>query len=274
MMCARVFNLLFNFGGKNLNTPNALGIKIKDLRGGDSQEEFSKKIGISQNSLCRYETGQRTPNIQILKRICAVTGVDMRWLTSENVEPLGYDSSPQIDLVGGKPTKMQQAQLCAQNFDDQNACMIDDLPARLVKLRNGQARRTFAERMGTTESTLRNYEKGVSSPTADFLGNVCKILRISPEWLLFGETSLENKGGQFFPPSALGNTQACSDGANMLSCPGCVALDRVLQLERVERQTLTRENAELREELAQLRERLKQSGGPDGTASVPLAHTA
>lgn len=152
---------------------------------------------------------------------------------------------------------------------------MDDLASRLIKLRNGQARRTFAELMGTTESTLRNYEKGVSSPTADFLRNICQKLRISPEWLLFGKNSPESNGGQFFSSAVLAAMQ-CPDGnATIRSCPGCVALERVLQLEREERQALTKENIELREQLAQLKERLKHAeGGSDIAATTPMAHTA
>lgn len=153
---------------------------------------------------------------------------------------------------------------------------MDDLASRLIKLRNGQARRAFAELMGTTESTLRNYEKGVSSPTADFLRNICQKLRISPEWLLFGKNSPETNGGQFFSPAVLATMQVCSEGnATIRSCPGCVALERVLQLEREERQALTKENIELREQLAQLKERLKQADEKgDMTTVPPMAHTA
>lgn len=87
---------------------------------------------------------------------------------------------------------------------------MNDLAARLIKLRNGQPRRAFAEQMGTTESTLRNYEKGVSSPTAEFLRNVCHNLRISSDWLLMGENGLEGSAAMVSPPEALNAIQGCS----------------------------------------------------------------
>ncbi len=258
---------------------------LKALAGVRDDSDLAKIIGYSKQALSTARKRGKV-SLKMLGKasICfekSVEEINSRALAFEfavDCGPAGKYAYPIFQFENDKEEKncenMSQQQYDGQNSNALEVCTANDLPSRLVKLRNGQARRAFAERMGTTEGTLRNYEKGVSSPTADFLRNVCQILRISPEWLLFGETNSESRGGQFFPPSALSNTQACSDGANILSCPGCAALERVLQLERAERQSLTRENAVLREELAQLRERLKQSGGPDGTASVPLAHTA
>lgn len=164
------------------------------------------------------------------------------------------------DTQKGKNENTTQSPENTQTGNDLEALAANDLPSRLVQLRNGQARSAFAERMGTTESTLRNYEKGISIPRADFLRHICQIFRISPEWLLFGETKSGKTGGQFFKPRALGNPLSRTKRENVLSCPGCVALDRVLQLERAERQSLAKENGELREELARLMERLNLSG--------------
>lgn len=58
---------------------------------------------------------------------------------------------------------------------------------RLSSLRDNKSRRFFADEIGTKESTLRNYEQGVTQPSADFLEIICKKLRISPRWLLLGE---------------------------------------------------------------------------------------
>lgn len=65
---------------------------------------------------------------------------------------------------------------------------------RLIALRGTKSRRSFAEELGTKESTLRNYEQGVTQPTADFLRDICKNLRVSPHWLLLGEGSRHEPG--------------------------------------------------------------------------------
>ena len=58
---------------------------------------------------------------------------------------------------------------------------------RLIELRGHQSRRSFAEVLGITESTLRNYEQGTSLPNSATLGDICKKLRISLDWLILGE---------------------------------------------------------------------------------------
>jgi len=65
-----------------LNTPETLGERISTLRGNITQSEFSLAIGISQNSLCRYERNQRMPKASIINQICQVTGASHEWLIS------------------------------------------------------------------------------------------------------------------------------------------------------------------------------------------------
>jgi phage repressor protein C with HTH and peptisase S24 domain len=63
---------------------------------------------------------------------------------------------------------------------------MNTISIRLQELRGSQSRRAFAEKVNTSESTLRNYENGTSYPGSDFLGGICNKLRISPDWLLLG----------------------------------------------------------------------------------------
>lgn len=85
------------------------------------------------------------------------------------------------------------AQKIAQKLDALKFCAMETLQERLISLRGESSRRSFAENLGINESTLRNYEKGVSSPDAQFMTTVCKKLRISPMWLLFGEDPLQEE---------------------------------------------------------------------------------
>lgn len=136
--------------------------------------------------------------------------------------------------------------------------------------------------MGTTESTLRNYEKGISSPTADFLANICQILRVSPEWLLLGETKTENEGAKFFPPAALIMQADQDEAAKMPRCPECVALKAELQAEKEERRNLAEENRQLYKRcleqeriIGELRLALQAAeGGGSGSPAATTANTA
>ena len=61
-------------------------IRIKMLREklGISQYELAQKVGISQVCLCRYETGERSPSYQILKRIANELDCTVDYLIGES----------------------------------------------------------------------------------------------------------------------------------------------------------------------------------------------
>ncbi len=56
--------------------------RLKQLREelGLTQNEFSKRLGISRVSLTHYEAGDRTPDIEFLKRLHQETGVSLYYL--------------------------------------------------------------------------------------------------------------------------------------------------------------------------------------------------
>ena len=58
------------------------GSRIKQIRLflGQSQEEFSEKLGISSFSLINYEKGKRYPDSRFLRKIKELTNVDLNWL--------------------------------------------------------------------------------------------------------------------------------------------------------------------------------------------------
>lgn len=48
--------------------------KLTELRLANnmSQIELSKKVGVTDSAICQYESGKRTPNIKMLKKIATV----------------------------------------------------------------------------------------------------------------------------------------------------------------------------------------------------------
>ena len=61
--------------------------RLKELRNGESQASFAKKIGLSQVSYGRYELGTREPDLDTLIQIGLKTGKSIDWL-------LGLDDAP------------------------------------------------------------------------------------------------------------------------------------------------------------------------------------
>jgi len=58
------------------------GSRIKQIRLylGQSQDEFSKKLGVSQFTLSNYECGKRFPDTRFLRKMKELIKVDLNWL--------------------------------------------------------------------------------------------------------------------------------------------------------------------------------------------------
>ncbi len=57
-----------------------IGERLKQLRGNATRDEMAARLGISRNTLARYEQGERLPDAAVLARVCAATGADAGWL--------------------------------------------------------------------------------------------------------------------------------------------------------------------------------------------------
>lgn len=158
---------------------------------------------------------------------------------------------------------------------------MNNIAARIVSLRMGMPRRAFAQKLGITESTLRNYEKGISLPDAQLLADICQKMQILPKWLLLGEGPMTDSGtltGKIEHP-----IRATSDESpSSKECPRCTKLEAKLDLAEEERretyaenkqlhkdkESLLRENAELREKLARLEATTHRDISPEGVLSI------
>jgi len=67
--------------GKRLRK-SGLGARIAIARGSLNQVEFARLLGVSKNSILRYENGHSEPNIGVILDICEATGVALNWLVT------------------------------------------------------------------------------------------------------------------------------------------------------------------------------------------------
>jgi Predicted transcriptional regulator with C-terminal CBS domains len=75
-----------------------LGERIKKIRKtlDLTQQNFSKQIGTTQNSLTGYETGRRNPSSSVINNICKTFNISEHWL--RNGEGKMFTSEPVFDL--------------------------------------------------------------------------------------------------------------------------------------------------------------------------------
>ena len=63
--------------------------------------------------------------------------------------------------------------------------------ARLNELNMTQ--KTFSERTGISQSTISEWKKKKTNPTSEKIMIICKVLEVSPEWLLSGAAAKSSR---------------------------------------------------------------------------------
>ncbi len=58
----------------------AIGTRIRQLRGSVRQDDFSPQLGISQGQLSRIERGLLAPSAEVLVRLGEKTGRSVDWI--------------------------------------------------------------------------------------------------------------------------------------------------------------------------------------------------
>lgn len=60
-----------------MDLPNLLAKNIRALRGDKTQDAFARKLGISQATLARLESGAQNTTIKTLRQICKALRCDI-----------------------------------------------------------------------------------------------------------------------------------------------------------------------------------------------------
>jgi|UniRef100_A0A7C3LQS7 transcriptional regulator with XRE-family HTH domain len=89
--------------------PQALGARIRTLRGNMSQTAFAELLGISQEDISRYESGQRVPSVAFLVRLSGIHKVSLDWLV------MGEADSGEL-VAQEKESSLPQERRLIENF--------------------------------------------------------------------------------------------------------------------------------------------------------------
>lgn len=113
-----------------------LGNRLRTLREGlgISQAKFAEIIGSTQSSINRYENGQATPTVELLRKYADYFDVSMDYIFARCEEPQGklYQAKPPVE---NNPELAKFVEMC---FDPESP-MHDRLKATLIEMVMGKA---------------------------------------------------------------------------------------------------------------------------------------
>jgi transcriptional regulator with XRE-family HTH domain len=75
--------------------PVAIGQRLREVRGGESQTEFADRLGVNYRTLANYESGKRVPDVEFMHKLMEHRNVDPAWLISGR---RGVESSNNLSL--------------------------------------------------------------------------------------------------------------------------------------------------------------------------------
>mgnify|MGYP006076353057 CR=1 FL=1 len=108
-----------------------LGIRLRTLREGlgISQAKFAEIIGSTQSSINRYENGQATPTVELLRKYADYFDVSMDYIFARCVEQQGklYQAKPP---AGNTPDLAKFVEMCF----DPSSPMNDKLKKTLIEM--------------------------------------------------------------------------------------------------------------------------------------------
>ena len=111
-----------------------LGIRLRTLREGlgISQAKFAEIIGSTQSSINRYENGQATPTVELLRKYADYFDVSIDYIFARCDEPQGklYQAKPPVE---NNPELAKFVEMC---FDPESP-MHDRLKATLIEMVTG-----------------------------------------------------------------------------------------------------------------------------------------
>lgn len=71
---------------------DSLGERIALIRGELTQQDFAERLGVSRNTLVRYENNKRLPAADFLQLLISDYGADPQWLMMGGEPPKGLNS--------------------------------------------------------------------------------------------------------------------------------------------------------------------------------------
>jgi transcriptional regulator with XRE-family HTH domain len=74
-------------------------MRLKELRGNETQAAFASKLNLRQATYSRYESGEREPDLELLCQIAKTCGVSADWLLGLTDTRTG--AGPVVTATGG-----------------------------------------------------------------------------------------------------------------------------------------------------------------------------
>lgn len=171
--------------GYEVDPPDREGIpaRIKTVRKEQklSQAELAKEIRCSKSQIAAVEQGIVNASNDLLKRIAARCGVNVRWLISGTGNKTDREKAYPIPSEGKNTGAAVREAVVTYKVGSEPAAQTPLLFGELLKERRkkaGLTQRSLADRMHVTRNTIAEWEADLSKPDYSQIPAICTLLNI------------------------------------------------------------------------------------------------
>jgi transcriptional regulator with XRE-family HTH domain len=158
------------------------GEYIKMLRiknGYKSQRQLAEASGISNGTIARIENGTQKPTLDTLKTLSKYLNTDyVDLLLKAGYLPVSYLENKEDEL----PTQEESQLIWDYGIEDENREFAQRL--RNARKTKKLTQEELATLVGTTKTTISNYETGYSTPSFEMLNKIANVLDVTTDYLL------------------------------------------------------------------------------------------
>lgn len=132
-----------------------LGKRIKKVRGKKSQDVFASELGISRGALSFYENGERTPDAEIIYKICDLCNVSADYLLGfTDNSTTDTDLKSVCDYTGLSEDAVRELHYEITMIFNHDSDALSDNFCELKQVRNFLIENGFLRSFGFTYSSL------------------------------------------------------------------------------------------------------------------------
>ena len=127
---------------------------------GYSMKELSEKVGVSMESIRRYEGGRSIPKNETLSKLLEVLEIDFDYV---------FENQPDDEITTNERKALKEA--FARNL-------------RKERLGRGYTQKELAEKAGINQRTVHCYDNGRSFPEASHMAKILNVLDVTLDYML------------------------------------------------------------------------------------------
>jgi len=157
-----------------------------------SMPKFASRVGVSKNTVYRWEKGKFMPEKQQLEKIAQAFEMPADWFFAD-AETVPFNAV----IKGELPIKNNCSMITVDDSVSSGKISIMGAKIKYLRKNNEMSQSEFADKIGVHKNTVYYWEKEIHIPTENQLEKIVEVFDLPADWILIDtENDLINAVGE------------------------------------------------------------------------------